>query len=296
MPVVKGRFHPLRLLLTHLFLWVALAIILAPLLLILSISFREGNLAVGSLIPERFSWEHWQRVLGIPTPGPDGILIPPPFPVLQWLWNSLQISGIAAALLVVLSVTSAYAFSRLKFQPKQGLLQGLLLFQVFPAVLALVALYTLISQLGKVIPGLGLDTHGGLILVYLGGIAISVWMMKGYFDMLPASVEEAAQVDGANRIQILIYVLLPMSYPILAVVFMLSLITIFNEFPIASVLLFQEKNLTLAVGLRFFLQDQNFLWGDFAAAAIMGGVPITVIFLVTQRFLVAGLTQGAGKD
>ncbi len=296
MSVVKGQFHGIRVIFAHIFLIASLAILLAPIGMIISISLREGNLAVGGLIPDSISWEHWQRVLGIPVADPNGNLIPPPFPVLRWLFNSLKISLISAGLLVFLSLTSAYAFARFKFPLRQGMMQALLLLQIFPAVLALVAIYALISHIGDSIPWLGLDTHGGLILAYLGGIAMSLWMIKGYLETLPTSVEEAAQLDGANRLQSLIYIILPLSYPILAVVFILSLITIFNEFPVASILLFQEENLTLAVGLRFFLQDQNFLWGDFAAAAILGGTPITLIFLLTQRFLISGLTQGSTKE
>ncbi len=295
MPMVKGRFHGLRVVLAHVFLLMSLGVVLFPIVIILSISFREGNLAVGQLIPERWSWEHWQAVLGMPRVEPDGTVQLPPFPVLKWLFNSLKVAILAAALLVGLSVTSAYAFARFKFPFKPVILKGVLLLQIFPAVLALIALYALISQVGEVVPALGLDTHAGLILVYLGGISMSLWMIKGYLETLPPSTEEAAQMDGATTWQTLWYVILPMSYPILAVVFILALITVFNEFPIASILLFEEDRLTLAVGLRFFLQDQNFLWGDFAAAAILGGLPITLIFLLVQRFLVSGLTQGSMK-
>ncbi len=296
MAIVQGKYHGLRVFCTHLFLLTLLGILLAPLLIVISISLRPGNLALGDLIPQRISWEHWQAALGLSYTDAEGNLIESPFPVLRWLWNSIKVSALVAGLQVVLSLTCAYAFARLRFRYKSTIVNGLLLLQIFPSVLALIAIYAIVSTVGELIPSLSLDTHGGLILAYLGGISVSIWMIKGYYEQIPVSMEEAAQIDGANPWQTLIYVLLPISYPILAVVFILTFITTFNEFPLASILLLGEDQLTLAVGLRFFLQDQNFLWGDFAAAAILGGFPITVMFLISQRFLITGLSEGGTKE
>lgn len=296
MAIVQGKYHSLRVLCAHLFLLILLGILLAPLLIVISISLRPGNLALGDLIPQQVSWEHWQAALGIPYTDLEGNRIEPPFPVLRWLWNSVKVSALAAGLQVLLSLTCAYAFARLRFRYKSTIVNGLLLLQIFPSVLALIAIYAIVSTVGEVIPALGLNTHGGVILAYLGGISVSIWMIKGYYEQIPISMEEAAQIDGADPWQTLIYVLLPISYPILAVVFILTFITTFNEFPLASILLLGEEQLTLAVGLRFFLQDQNFLWGDFAAAAILGGFPITVMFLISQRFLITGLSEGGTKE
>lgn len=296
MAIVQGRYHRLRVLCTHLFLITLLGILISPLLIVISISLRPGNLALGDLIPQQISWEHWQAALGIPYTDPQGNRVDPPFPVLIWLWNSIKVSALAAGLQVLLSLTCAYAFARLRFRYKSAIVNSLLLLQIFPSVLALIAIYAIVSTVGDIIPALGLDTHGGLILAYLGGISVSIWMIKGYYEQIPIAMEEAAQIDGANPWQTLLYVLLPISYPILAVVFILTFITTFNEFPLASILLLGEEQLTLAVGLRFFLQDQNFLWGDFAAAAILGGFPITLIFLISQGFLISGLSEGGTKE
>lgn len=285
MSIVPGKYYRIRVILAHACLWIAVLIALTPVLALVAISLRKGNLAVGVWIPSEISWEHWQRMIRSD-----------PFPVLRWIMNSFKVSLIAAIFLLLLSLTGAYALSRFQLRYRSWILRSLLLLQMFPAILASVAVYSLIQRLGSWIPVLGLDTHGGLILAYLGGISTAIWMIKGYFESLSPEIEEAAQLDGASPLQILIQILLPTSYPILVTVFLLSFITGFNEYPLASILLFQEKNLTLAVGLRFFLQDQQFLWGDFAAAALLGGLPILLLFLLMQRFLLSGFREGSNRQ
>lgn len=162
-------------------------------------------------------------------------------------------------------------------------------------MLALVAIYALFENIGNYLPFLGLDTHGGLILSYMGGIALHVWTIKGYFETIDASLEEAAAIDGATPWQAFRLVLLPLSVPILAVVFILSFIGTITEVPVASILLTDVDGYTLAVGSQQYLASQNKLWGDFAAAAVMSGLPITIVFLLAQRWLVGGLTAGGVK-
>jgi maltose/maltodextrin transport system permease protein len=170
-----------------------------------------------------------------------------------------------------------------------------MLMQMFPAVLALVALYAIFDRIGSVFPAIGLNTHASLVLAYSGGIAMHVWTLKGYYDTLPGEIEEAARVDGAKPWQAFWRVLLPMAVPILVVVFMLAFIGAVIEYPVASVLLSQQDQLTLAVGSKLFVQEHNFRWGDFAAAAILSGLPITAVFLLAQRWMIAGLAAGGVK-
>ncbi len=144
-------------------------------------------------------------------------MTPPPFPVLLWLWNSIKIAAITAIGIVTLSTTCAYAFARMRFRGKSTLLKSMLIFQMFPAVLSLVALYALFDRLGQYIPFIGLNTHGGVIFAYMGGIALHVWTIKGYFETIDNSLEEAAALDGATPWQAFRLVLLPLSVPILAV-------------------------------------------------------------------------------
>jgi maltose/maltodextrin transport system permease protein len=170
-----------------------------------------------------------------------------------------------------------------------------MLMQMFPAVLALVALYAIFDRLGAAFPAIGLNTHWALVLAYSGGIAGHVWTLKGYYDTLPQEIEEAARVDGASTWQTFRRVLLPMALPILVVVFLLAFIGAIIEYPVASVLLTQQDLLTLAVGSKLFVHEHNFRWGDFAAAALLSGLPITVVFLLAQRWMISGLAAGGVK-
>jgi maltose/maltodextrin transport system permease protein len=272
-----------------------IALILFPFLIVLSISLRPGNFSTGSLIPNPISFEHWSLALGIPYETPQGQVLQPPFPVLTWLWNSIKISAIASSGILVLSMTAAFAFSRMRFAGRGAILDTLLIIQMFPAALTVIALYTIFDALGNITPVLGVDSHWSLILAYLSGITLHIWTIKGYFDSIDPAMDKAAQIDGATPWQTFRYVFLPMSVPILAVVFVLSFIGHITEYPVASVLLRQTDNMTLAVGARSYLYEQRYLWGDFAAAAILSGLPITMVFLIAQRYLVSGLTEGGVK-
>ncbi|WP_445373758.1 maltose ABC transporter permease MalG [Photorhabdus tasmaniensis] len=295
MAMIQSKSQKWRLLATHLLMLTFIAIILFPMLMVITISLRPGNFATGSLIPESISWEHWKLSLGYSVVSPDGRVTPPPFPVLLWLWNSIKVAFITAVGIVTLSTTCAYAFARMRFRGKSALLKGMLIFQMFPAVLSLVALYALFDRLGEYLPFMGLNTHGGVIFAYLGGIALHVWTIKGYFETIDGSLEEAAALDGATPWQAFRMVLLPLSVPILAVVFILSFIGVITEVPVASLLLRDVNNYTLAVGMQQYLNPQNYLWGDFAAAAVLSALPITIVFLVAQHWLVSGLTEGGVK-
>jgi maltose/maltodextrin transport system permease protein len=295
MAIVKDKQHVWRRLLAHAGIWVFLALTIFPLLMIISISFRPGNFATGSLIPTEISLEHWKLALGIPYQAADGSLVEPPFPVLRWLWNSVKIAAISAALIVLISTTAAYAFARMQFAFKKHILDAMMLLQMFPAVLALVAIYAIFDGIGTYIPWLGVESHAGVILAYLGGVAMHIWTIRGYFNTIPVEIEECAKVDGATHWQAFRLVLLPMAVPILMVVFVLAFIGGIIEYPVASILLRQEDNLTLAVGSKYFLYEQKYLWGDFAAAAVLSGLPITIVFLFAQRWIVSGLTAGGVK-
>ena len=295
MPIVTGRSQRWRVWAAHAALWVLLAFTLFPLLAVVSISLRPGNFATGSIIPTQISLEHWQLALGIPVRHPDGSVTEPPFPVLLWLWNSVKVATISAALIVAISTTAAYAFARLPFARKPLILNAMLVLQVFPVAVALVAVYAIFEGIGSRVPWLGIETHAGLVVAYLGGVAMHIWTIKGYFETIPAEIEENAKVDGATHWQAFRHVLLPMAVPILMVVFVLAFIGTIIEYPVASILLREEPHLTLAVGSKFYLYEQKYLWGDFAAAAVLSGLPITLVFLLAQRWIVSGLTAGGVK-
>lgn len=295
MAIVVGKKERWRIVLAHVALIAVIAITVFPLLAIVSISLRPGNFATGSLIPSDISLEHWKLALGISYQAADGSLVEPPFPVMRWLWNSVKIAGISAFLIVAISTTAAYAFARMRFRFKSQILSSMLLLQMFPAVLALVAIYAILETIGNFVPWLGVETHAGVVLAYLGGCATHIWTIRGYYDTIPVEIEECAKVDGATPWQAFRYVLLPMALPILMVVFVLAFIGGIIEYPVASILLRQENNLTLAVGSKYYLYEQKYLWGDFAAAAVLSGLPITAVFLAAQKWIVSGLTAGGVK-
>jgi maltose/maltodextrin transport system permease protein len=295
MAIVTDSKQRWRVTAAHVALWALIAITLFPLLAVISISLRPGNFSTGSLIPAEISLEHWKLALGIGYTAPDGTLVKPPFPVMLWLWNSIKIATISAALIVAISTTAAYAFARMKFAFKTTILNSMLLLQMFPVAVALIAIFAIFEGLGSYIPWLGIETHSGLIVAYLGGVAMHIWTIKGYFETIPVEIEECAKVDGATQWQTFRLVLLPMSVPILMVVFVLAFIGTIIEYPVASILLREEPNLTLAVGSKYYLYEQKYLWGDFAAAAVLSGLPITLVFLAAQRWIVSGLTAGGVK-
>jgi maltose/maltodextrin transport system permease protein len=295
MAIVTGKSQRWRVIAAHTGLIVLLVFTLFPLLAVVSISLRPGNFATGSLIPATISFEHWQLALGIPYTQPDGTVVQPPFPVLLWLWNSIKIATISAILIVAISTTAAYAFARMTFAHKRTLLNSMLLLQMFPVAVALVAIYVIFEGIGQTVPWLGIETHAGLIVAYMGGVAMHIWTIKGYYETIPVEIEENAKVDGATHWQAFRYVLLPMAVPILMVVFVLAFIGTIIEYPVASILLREEPNLTLAVGSKFYLYEQKYLWGDFAAAAVLSGLPITLVFLFAQKWIVSGLTAGGVK-
>ena len=296
--MVEGKAYRGRLLLAHAVLVGFIALVMVPLVMVVAISFRKGNFATGGIFPtpETFSLEHWRMVLGLPIQQADGTWAEPTVSVLRWFWNSVMISSASAFLVLLLSSTCAYAFARMKFAGREKLLGSLLILQMFPMVLAIIAIYSILETLGRWIPALGLDTHPGLILAYLGGIATHVWMIKGYFDSLPISLEESASIDGASPWQTFRLIMLPTSLPIFAIVFILAFIGLVGEYPLAIVVLQRTDHWTLADGANSFLYEQNYLWGDFAATAVLSGLPISILFLACQKLLVSGLTSGGVKE
>lgn len=263
----------------------AIAFALFPVVWVVSAAFNPtASLSAQTLIPENPGLDNF-RVL-IETE-----------PFLAWLWNSIYICGIASLATVLLCALAAYAFSRMRFVGRRPGLLFLLLVQMFPLLLAVVALFLLFSALGEVFPAIGLGTREGLILIYLGGaLGVNAWLMKGFFDTIPADLDESATIDGASHVQIFFQIILPLAAPIIAVIGLLAFVNTFNDFLLASVILSGEENLTLSVGLRGFIADQyGARWGPFAAGAILGGIPTIALFMYLQRYLVSGLTSGAVK-
>lgn len=295
MIVESPRRLRLQKLAAHGFLILFLALILFPFAMVLSISFREGNFTIGELIPSNPTLEHWYLALGLDYTRADGTVVEPPYPVLLWMWNSVKIGLGASIGVLVLATVSAYAFSRIRFRGKAPLLDSLLILQMFPTTLTLVALFAIFDSLGSVSPVIGIDSHMSLMLVYMSAIMMHIWTLKGYFDNVDPALDKAAAMDGASPWQTFRHIFLPLAVPMMAVIFVLVFIGCVNEYATASVLIRSEDQMTLAVGSRLYLNEFKYLWGDFAAAAILSGLPITVVFLIAQKYLVSGLSDGAVK-
>lgn len=213
----------------------------------------------------------------------------------RWLFGrqlltSLLVSSVSTGVGLVLAVTAAYAISRFRFPGKELGLQGLLVTQMFPATLMLVAIYELLQLLGL------LDTWTGLVLVYsTTSLPFCIWMLKGYFDALPRELEEAALMDGASQTQVFLKVVLPLSRPALAVTALFAFMNAWNEYILAATLLNDEARFTLPVALQRYVGEYKTEWGHFAAGAIVISIPVMALFFALQKNLVGGLTAGGVK-
>ena len=287
----RRRQRQLKLVLTYLFAAIMIVFALFPIIWIISASLNPANsLATQSLIPRNASLQNYQLLL---TDNDFSAI----YPFRRWLFNSVKLAGVTTLFSVSITTAAAYAFSRFRFRQRQNMLRGILLIQVFPSLLVMVAVFLLIQQIGSVIPDLGLNTHNGLVLTYLGGcMGINIWLMKGYFDSIPREIDESAMVDGATHWQIFTRLLLPLMRPIVVVVAVLSFIFVYGDFVVARILLKTTEQYPLTVGLYIFTSGQfSQQWGVFAAGALMGALPIVVLYLLLQDQIIGGLTQGAVK-
>jgi arabinogalactan oligomer/maltooligosaccharide transport system permease protein len=260
---------------------------LFPLYLVIISSLNPtGSLNITSFLPTEISFKNYTLLFNDPR-----------IPYLTWMKNSLIIALSVAVLSVTIGAASAFAFSRLRFKGKIAGLKLLLLVQMFPAILAISAVYVIMERVQTFAPSLGLGTKPGLLLVYLGGaMGVNIWLLKGFVDTIPAELDEAAKVDGASPMQIYWLIFIPLATPVLSVVMLLSFIGTFNEFILARLFLVDMSDRTIAVGLQSFIGGQySQNWGPFAAGSIIASIPIVTIFLSLQKYIVNGLTAGSVK-
>lgn len=209
----------------------------------------------------------------------------------RWLLNSVLVSVMTTLLGVFLACTAAYAFSRFRFPGRNTGMLAFLVSQMFPGTLMLIPLFIIIVKW----LGLG-NTYWGLVIVYATtAIPFCVWMLKGYFDTIPIDIEESALIDGASRQTIFLRIILPLSTPAIAITALFSFMTAWNEFILASVFLEAETMYTAPVGLRFFVGGFSSQWGFFAAGSVIVSLPVVILFLYLQKYLVSGLTAGSVK-
>lgn len=258
-----------------------------PLLYVLSASLTENGTLTGSN----------RLFASISLDNYAALVSDPGRPFVRWWVNTLIVGTVTSMASVLLCALAAYAFSRLRFAGRRLGLVSLVLTQMFPQFLGVVAIFLLLKTLGDAVPILGLDSLPGLMVVYLGGaLGVNTYLMYGYFNTIPTEIDEAAKIDGAGHARIFFTIILRLVTPILVIVGLLTYIGVAGEFLIASVTLSDPQNQTAPVGLfnmiSLFRSDN---WGVFCAGAVLTALPVMAIFLYAQRYIATGLFAGSGK-
>lgn len=285
----------------HLIMVIAVLFALFPIGYILNLAFGGGS-TLTSACPQSYSGLQAMTCL-IPQPWDwstnnfTEVLNNQQLPFTVWFRNSVIIATVVSFGSVLMGAAAAFAFSRMRFKGRRPGLLALVLVQMFPQILALTAIFLLLSQIRDVFPALGLNSIWGLTLVYFGGtLGVNTYLMKGFFDTIPFEIDESARIDGASHVRIFFGMILRLAMPILTVVFFVTFTGMFNELAIASVILPNQQDTTLAVGLNSYVSNPlRQEWGLFAAGALMAAIPLLFVFSFAQRSLVTGLTAGSVK-
>lgn len=253
-----------------------------PFCWMISVSFKPASevYAPPTLFPKAPTLDGYRNMLA--TTGA--------FSFTTWLKNSVIASLCTTLFSLIIATLGAYGLARFRFRGRNTLAYLILTTQVIPGALIIVPLYIIMSNLNL------LDNMIGLILAYTTfTVPFCTWMMKGYFDSISPTIDEAAMVDGANRFQVFTRIVLPLSLPGLAATTIFAFISGWNEYVFASILLRSYENWTLPIGIASFQGQYDTNWGTLMAGAVMITVPVVVIFWLLQKHLVAGMTAGAVK-
>lgn len=237
------------------------------------------------LIPKGISFQSFANVIAHPTEV-DGLSF------WQLMWNSVVLSAGTTVIGIVLGATAAYAFSRFEFPGRKAGLMSFLVLQMFPAVASIAPLYVLLSALHIRTSLLGLA-----IAYAAGTLPFAIWNMKGYFDTVPKDLEEAALIDGCDQTAAFLKVILPLATPAIAVTSLFGFMTGWTEIVLAWTMLENPKTFTLAMALYGMVGQFSTTkpWSEFAAMSIIISLPVVIVMLLLQRFIVGGLTNGAVK-
>jgi arabinogalactan oligomer/maltooligosaccharide transport system permease protein len=272
----------------HFIALLAIAFALFPLIWMASASFDQlGKINTQSLIPQYRGLDNYRLL----WENPDQ-------PYWRWMRNSVFIASVNAVIQLAIGATAAYALSRFRYRGRKTTLMTILIIQMFPQLLAVTAFYVILADLRESIPFMDFGNPIALLVIFAGGaLGINAWMLKGFFDSIPSEIDESAKIDGASHGQIYVRIILPLALPMLSVVALLSFIGTMNEFLLTSVILGgNQDSITLAVGMRQFIEtDFQENWGAFAAGALIATLPVMLLFIWLQRFVVSGLTAGSLK-
>ncbi|MDU5140948.1 MAG: sugar ABC transporter permease [Paenibacillus dendritiformis] len=263
---------------THILLVLIALFALYPAIWVILSSFRPGtSLFSESLIPDRLTFEHYRQLFI-------------KFPFADWYVNTIKIAVVSMVFSTLFVLLTGYAFSRFRFYGRKGIMSFLFILGMFPSFMSMIAVYILLLNMNL------LNKHSALMLVYSAGAAMGYLLVKGYFDTIPKSLEEAARIDGANHLTVFFRIFLPLSRPLIVFLSVTSFAGAFNDFIFAQMVLRTKEKQTLAVGLYSMVSDQFATqFTVFAAGCVLVALPITILFMSMQRFLVEGLTAGADK-
>jgi arabinogalactan oligomer/maltooligosaccharide transport system permease protein len=271
---------PLNLILTHLLLLSFCFVFVFPIYEIVKVSLEGSGSMLSTefhLLPQGATLENYKKVFGDPR-------------FSRSVLNSFIYAGGTTLVSLVVAVSAAYAYSRMRFRGRKTTLWAMILLQAFPGIATVVPLYILFSRFGLI------DTYQGLIIAYTAGtLPFSIWMMKSFFDTIPKEIEEAALVDGATINQAFIRVVLPLSLPGIAITALFGFISGWTEFILAITFINSEELQPLSVVLYGIIGRNTTEWAYFAAESVVFALPVVFCFLFFQRYLIGGLTVGSVK-
>ena len=281
--IYKKRLKPYEvrsLWLSRIFIWISIILTIFPVMWILGASLSGGDTFFsGALFPKHITFQNYKDVLAGTNVN-----------FLGSLKTSFIVCTAVSIIQIIMTSTAAYAFSRMRFIGRKNGLMSLLILQMFPSMMSVSAIYTIMYKLNLI------DNIWALVLLLAAGSAFNVWLLKGFIDGLPIELDEAAKVDGATHFQIFWKIIMPLSKPMVAVMFFFSFQGAYNEYAISSVALKALDGQTVVVTLRSFVNQKfNQNWTQFSAASILASIPLIIIFMLLQKFMEKGLASGAIK-
>jgi arabinogalactan oligomer/maltooligosaccharide transport system permease protein len=266
--------------LIRLILWIIIAAVMFPIVYVVLYSAKGGGSALYSktFIPAVLTLDNYRRLLSLDSNFP------------RWVMNSLILGVASGAITVIFATFAGYAFSRMRFPGRRYGILVLLVIQMLPVNMAAVAYYRMLQMVGLT------NTRIGLIMIFgFGGSALAVWLMKNFVDSIPKDLDEASYLDGGSHWTTFWRIIFPLVQPMLVAQFIFGFIGVYNEYILTSLLVFDPGIYPLGVGVRTFSTAFSTSWTLFCAAAVLGSIPILIVFFLAQRFLVEGLTKGAVK-
>lgn len=270
----------LKAILVNLELIITSLIVIIPVIWIVMSSFNEGTgLVTSSLIPKKLTLDNYIRLFKETN-------------YVTWFKNTLSIAMLNAFVSVILILITAWVVSRFKFKGRKTGLMVMLIFSMFPSFLSMTAIYTLFITFGLN------KTPLSLVLVYAAGaVPYNVWLVKGYLDGVSISLDEAAYIDGSSKLNTFFKIIIPMSKPIIVYCAVSQFMIPWMDYILPNLLFTGESTKTIAVGLYSMIAGkENSYFTTFAAGAVLIAIPITIIYLIFQKYLVEGISAGANKE